>query len=123
MYSLKIFSGVSSATFSISTPPSWLTISTEPLARAIEHDAEVELAFDAQSLLDQHALDHLPRRAGLVGDEIHAEDLLRGAEGLVGALDNLDAAALAAAAGMNLRLDDNGAAAEPLRHCAWHRRD
>ena len=30
------------------------------------------------------------------------------------ALDHLDAAALAAAAGVNLRLDDDGAAAEPL---------
>ena len=33
---------------------------------------------------------------------------------LVGPLDDLDAAALAAAAGVNLRLDDDGAAAEPL---------
>ena len=87
----------------------------EPLARAIEDDAEVELALDLQPLLDQHALDDLPRRPGLVGDEVHAEDLLRGAERFVGALDDLDAAALAAAAGVDLRLDDDGAAAEPLR--------
>ncbi len=30
------------------------------LAGAIEDDAEVELAFDLQALLDEDALDHLP---------------------------------------------------------------
>ena len=39
--------------------------------------------------------------------------------GLVGRLDDLDAAALAAAAGVDLRLDDDDAAAEP---CARQRR-
>ena len=107
-------SGVSSATFSISTPPSGLTISTEPLGGAIEDDAQVELALDLQALLDEHALHLLARRPGLVGDEVHAEDLLGGRARLVGPLHDLDAAALAAAAGVNLRLDDDGAAAEPL---------
>ena len=68
-----------------------------------------------QALLDEHALDHLPGRPRLVGDEVHAEHLRGRGPGLVGALDDLDAAALAAAAGMNLRLDDDRAAAEPLR--------
>ncbi len=49
-------------------------------------------------------------RAGLVGHERHAEHLARDALGLVGALDQLDAAALAAAAGVDLRLDDDRAA-------------
>ena len=56
-----------------------------------------------------------PDGSGLVGDEVHAEDLLGRRLRLAGVLDDLDAAALAAAAGVNLRLDDNGAAAEPLR--------
>ena len=45
-------------------------------------------------------------------DERHADHLLRELLGLVGRLRQLDAAALAAAAGVDLRLDDDDAAAE-----------
>ena len=76
MKSLKILSGVSSATFSISTPPSELTISTSRSLDAVEHDAQVELALDLEALLDEDALDLLPVRSRLVGDEVHAEHLL-----------------------------------------------
>ena len=52
------------------------------------------------------------RRAGLVRHQLHAKDALgRGTHG-VGALANLDAAALAAPAGVDLRLDDGDCSAE-----------
>ncbi len=35
------------------------------LRGAVEDDAEVQLAGDAETLLDEHALDHLAVRAGL----------------------------------------------------------
>ena len=111
MNSLKMRSGVSSATFSISTPPSGLTIST---GRSLERSMtmpEVQLALDLQPLLDEHAL-RPSARCGPVWwvTRRHAEHLLAAASRLVGLLDDLDAAALAAAAGVNLRLDDDRAA-------------
>ena len=45
-------------------------------------------------------------------DERHADHVARELLGFVGRLGELDAAALAAAAGVNLRLDDDDAAAE-----------
>ena len=45
-------------------------------------------------------------------DELHAEDLLRGFLSFVRILDDLDAAAFAASARMNLRFDDDGFPAE-----------
>ena len=44
---------------------------------AVERDREVELLGDVGGLLDQHLADELPFGAGLVGDELHAEDLRR----------------------------------------------
>ena len=58
-------------------------------------------------LLDEQALDQLAARAGLVRDQVHAEDLLRGLARGRRALDDLHAAALAAAARVDLRLDDD----------------
>ena len=75
---------------------------------------EIELARDLETFLDEHALDDAAFGTGLIRDEPHAEHLRRGVARLGGALHDLDAAALAAAAGMNLRLDDDDAAAEPL---------
>ena len=43
---------------------------------AVEHDAEIELAVDGSGLFDEQALHLLALRAGLVRDELHAEDLL-----------------------------------------------
>ena len=57
-----------------------------------------------------------PFGTGLVRDERHAVDLIRQLVGLGGIRGELDAAALASAAGMNLRFHDDGAAAEPLGH-------
>ena len=66
-----------------------------------------------EPLLDEHALDHLPVRAGLVGDQPHADDVERRLLRRVRALHDLDAAALAAAAGVDLGLDDDRSATEP----------
>ena len=51
-----------------------------------------------------------PFGPGLMGDERHAEDLLRQLGRFVGRLGELDAAAFAAAAGVDLRLHDDAAA-------------
>ena len=82
--------------------------------RAIEHDAQIQLARHLQPLFDQHAADDAAFGAGLVRDEGHADHVSRELDGLVRALRQLDAAALAAAARMNLRLDDDHRAAEAL---------
>ena len=47
-------------------------------------------------------------------DQRHADQLLRKLLDFVRRFGNLDAAALTAAAGVNLRLDDGDSAAEPL---------
>ena len=86
------------------------------LRGAVDDDAEVELALDLEPLLDQHPRHLLTARAGLVGDQVHADDLLGCRTRLVRVLDDLDAATLAAAARVNLRLDHRDAAAEPLGH-------
>src|SRR6185312_14498044 len=52
----------------------------------------------------------LPFGTGLVGDELHAEDLAGELAGLLGRFGELDAAPLAAPAGMDLGLDDAPAA-------------
>ncbi len=95
-------------------PPCLLTIITGSADRAVERDPEVELLGDVQGFLDEDLLDLLSVRARLVGDELHPEDLAGESLRLLGALRELDAAALAAASRVDLRLDD-GAPAELLR--------
>ena len=86
-------------------PPSVDAITvTRPVPRSSDH-AEVELARDVDALLDEQALDLLALGAGLVRDQLHAEDLRGACLGVVARLGDLDAAALAAAAGVDLRLD------------------
>ena len=82
--------------------------------RAIDQEAQIQLALDLQAFLDEHASDLPAFRAGLVRDERHADHLFRQALGFVGRFRQLDAAALAAAARMDLRLHDDDAGAEPL---------
>jgi hypothetical protein len=74
----------------------------------VDDHAQVQLAVHLQLLLDQYALDELALGAGLVGDELHTEDLVRGRAGLVRRVGELDATALATASGVDLRLYDNG---------------
>jgi hypothetical protein len=79
---------------------------------AVEQHAQVELALHLEALFDQDASHNPPFGAGLMGDERHAEHLDREVFGLVRRLGQLDAAALAAAAGVDLRLDDDDRGAE-----------
>ena len=74
---------------------------------AVEQHAEVKLARDGQRLFDQQPLHRLAFRAGLMRDQLHAEHLGRQLAGFLRRLGQLDAAALAAAAGMNLGFDDH----------------
>ena len=111
-YSRRIFSGCVAATSSMSMPPAALAMMTGAGGGAVDDDAQVELAVDLRAFLDEHAAHLLALGAGLVRDERHPDHLLGELLGLVGRLRQLDAAALAAAAGMNLRLDDDDVAAE-----------
>jgi hypothetical protein len=79
---------------------------------AVEQQAQIELALHLQAFFDQHASDDAPLGPGLMRDQRHAEHLDCEVLGLVGRLGQLDAAALAAAAGVDLRLDDHDRAAE-----------
>jgi len=77
---------------------------------AVERDAEVQLAIDVERLFDEH-LPHLAAfGAGLVRDEGHPDHLLGQVGCFVRVLRELDAAAFAAAAGVDLRLDDHASA-------------
>ena len=118
----RIFSGCLAATSSISMPPSVEAITVTRPDAAIDDHADVELAGDVDALLDEEALDLLALGAGLVRDELHAEDGARLALRVDEALGDLDAAALAAAAGVDLRLDDDDVAPGLLLHPARRRR-
>ena len=85
------------------------------LRGAIGEHGDVVLLLDVGAFLDQEAAHLLALRAGLVGDELHAEDLAGERRDLGFRARQLDAAALAAAAGVDLRLDDPDRAAELLR--------
>ena len=88
----------------------------QPAGRAIEHNAEIKLAVDGRRLLDQQPLHLLALRAGLVRYQRHAQDIFGVFLGFLAGAGHLDAAALAAASGVNLRLDDDarGAAGKEL---------
>ena len=77
----------------------------------VEQHGEVELLGDAGAAGDHDALDD-------VALDVEAEDGLRGLVRLVGGLGDLDAAGLAAAADLHLRLDDDDAA--ELLSCGAH---
>ena len=85
---------------------------------AIESDRQVELAIDVDGFLDQQLAHLLAIGAGLVGDQLHAEDLTGQLASLFRRTGELHSAALAAAAGMDLRLDDAASAelSADLRH-------
>jgi hypothetical protein len=80
--------------------------------RAIEHNAQIELTVDCRRFLDEQPLHLLTLRAGLVGDQLHAENVLGVLFCLIDVLRDLYAATLAASAGVDLRLHhDAGRAA------------
>ena len=82
------------------------------LARgAVQHNAQVELAVNRRGLFDKQTLHLLPLRPGLVRHQLHAQDGLGIALGILARFGHLHAAALAAASGMNLRLHHNARSA------------
>ena len=52
--------------------------------RAIEHDAQIQLARHLQPFFDQHAPDDAPFGAGLMRDERHADHRARELLGVLG---------------------------------------
>ena len=72
---------------------------------AIDQHRQIELAGDVGALFDIEPAHQPALRTGLVGDQRHAEHGLGERVHLAERLGDLDAAALAAAAGVDLRLD------------------
>ncbi len=70
---------------------------------AIDDDAEVELALNANGWSDEHLVDYMPTN-------IEPKDLLTGFTGFGSRFGDLDAARFAASAAMHLSLDDDRAA-------------
>ena len=85
------------------------------LGGAIGQHGDVVLLLDVGAFLDQEPAHLLALRPGLVSDELHAEDLAGELRDLGLRARQLDASALAAAAGVDLRLDDPDRAAQLLR--------
>ena len=123
MKSVMIFSGVEWATSSMSMPPSLEAMkATFCVARSVTSD-DVVFLLDVGAFLDVQAAHLLAFGAGLVRLQLHAEDLAGQLLQVVHRARELDAAALAAAAGVDLGLDDPDAAAEFLSgfHRLLHR--
>ena len=76
-------------------------------ARPVDDDPDVELAPDVQGLFDEELADGLPFGAGLVRDQRHPEHPAGELCGLLGVRRDLDPAAFAPAAGMDLGFDDD----------------
>ena len=72
--------------------------------RAVDQLRDIELARDVAALLDIDLLDLFALRAGLVGDQAAAQHLVGAGDHLLHGAADLDAAGLAAAAGMDLGL-------------------
>ena len=71
---------------------------------AVDQRRQIQFALNGRAIFNIKTLDQAARRAGLVGDQGHAQDILGFLLHVGDRLDHLDAAALAAAAGMNLGL-------------------
>jgi hypothetical protein len=84
----------------------------DALCGAVDHHPDVELLADVGTLFDQQPAHLLAFWAGLVRDELHAEDARCVRLHLVERTCQLDATALAAPPGMDLRLDDPHRAAQ-----------
>ena len=82
---------------------------------AVNDKREIVFLLDGRSGLDEQAVDALTGRARLMRDEDLAEELLRRFLDGFKRVDDLDASRLAAAARMDLRLDDDDIRAELSR--------
>ena len=105
-----IFSGVCSATSSMSMPPASLAITTTPPADPSMTIPTYSSRSTSKSLLDENRANGDTLRAGLVRDEVRANQLTGGGAGLFRPRNELDATRLAASTRVNLRLDHNGPA-------------
>ncbi len=85
------------------------------LRGAVDHHPHVQFLGDVGALFHEQTLHQAPLGAGLVGHQRHAENLRGELMHLFERLRHLDAAALAAASGMDLRLHDPDLAAEFAR--------
>ncbi len=85
------------------------------LGAAVNHHAEVQLLLDVGAFFDQQPAHLLALGTGLVRLQLHAEDPARMRLHLVERLGDLDATALAAAAGVDLGFHHPPASAELLR--------
>jgi hypothetical protein len=81
----------------------------------VDEHRQVQLTIDFGALLDVDDVDRQPLGTRLVGDQLDAEHRLRVFTHLVGTARQLDAAGLAASAGVYLGLDDPQIAAELFR--------
>ena len=72
---------------------------------AVDQRGKIKLARDVGAFLDIKPAHHAPLRPGLMGDQRHAQHAGGFALHVVDGAHDLDAAALAAPAGMDLRLD------------------
>ena len=79
----------------------------------VQHEADVEFACDLRGGLDEYLVDGQTFRTRLVGVEAPAEHLGVSIGSRFRAVDELDAAGLAAATRVDLGLDDPLAAANP----------
>jgi anthranilate phosphoribosyltransferase len=82
---------------------------------AIDQQPKIQFAFDFQAFFDEQALDDAALRSSLVGDQFHAQHLTGNFGGLIGGARELHPAGLAAATGVDLRLDDANIGTQPLR--------
>ena len=98
-------SGFSRATCSISTPPRAEAMNATDFVRAIDEHRQIQLLGDVGRFADQHAVHRQRAAAGLIRLHLRAEHLRRGGFRFVRRLHQLHAAGLAAAAGVDLRLD------------------
>ncbi len=85
------------------------------LCRAVGQHGNVVLLLDVRAFLDQQAPNLLAGRPGLMGDQLHAENLAGQRLQFVQRAGQFHTAAFAAAARVNLRLDDPDLAAQALR--------
>ncbi len=82
---------------------------------AVEQQAQIEFALDLRAGFDVDLVDGQPFGARLLRGEPRAEHAGRGRRDVGDRLRELDAARLAAPAGVDLRLDDPDPAAQPAR--------
>jgi hypothetical protein len=79
-----------------------------PATIAIDDLAEIQLARDVARLFDEHAAHLTPTWAGLMGDELRAEQAAGKRVHLLGRFADPHATGLAASARVDLCLDDTG---------------